>query len=88
MNKIKVHNNFNRYYGIDNAYPFESRVVGVPCYHWYPQVAGQLQKILRRRCTPAVLLVVHQVQNRRHIHGEKFFAQRVQNSCNTQTISY
>lgn len=88
MNEIKVHNNFNRYRAIDDVYPFESRVVGVPRYHRYAQVAGQLQEILRRRCAPTVLFVVHQVQNRRHVHGEKFFAQRVQNSCNTRTIVY
>lgn len=61
-----------------STHSLQSRVIRVPRDHRNPQVAGQLQKVLGAGRAAPVLLVVHQVQDGRHVFREEVVAQRFQ----------
>lgn len=61
-----------------STHSLQSRVIRVPSDHRNPQVTGQLQKVLGAGRAAPILLVVHQVQDGRHVFREEVVAQRFQ----------
>lgn len=71
---------------IGQTHSLEARVIGVPGDDGYAQVAGQLEEVLSAGRAAAVLLVIHQIEDRRHVERQEFLAQRVQYVCGEQSI--
>lgn len=71
-----------------STHSLQSRVIRVPRDHRNPQVTGQLQKVLGAGRAPPVLLVVHQVQDGRHVFRQEVVAQRFQDLWNTRAPSF
>lgn len=60
------------------THSLQSRVIRVPRDHRNPQVTGKLEKVLGAGRAAPVRLVVHQVQDGRHVFREEVVAQRFQ----------
>ena len=58
---------------------FQTGIVGIPSDDGNPEVAGQLQKVLRRGRRAAEELRVGQVQDRGDVLSQEVLAQIVQN---------
>lgn len=67
-----------------STYSLKARVVGVPRDDRYPEVAGELEEILRGRRTSAVLFVIHQVQNGGHVDTKELFAKGIEDIWNKE----